>query len=188
MRTSDPKGWHSRGYLPHFDSPGTVQHVVFRTAGSLPPAILDGLPLDPQKRRRAAGAFLDGSQFDTVLAERACAEIVQSTLLHFDGERYRLLAWCVMPNHVHVALEQCRDWQLGGVIKSWKSFSAHRINAFRRTPGSVWAADYFDRYVRNEDQLGALISYVETNPVKANLTKLPEDWLYSSARLRGNAP
>jgi hypothetical protein len=42
-----PKGWYSRGYLPHFDSPETVQFVTFRLADSLPKAVGQALAILP---------------------------------------------------------------------------------------------------------------------------------------------
>ena len=42
------KGWHSRGYLPHFDSPETIQFVTFRRADSLPRTVIEGLRLQEQ--------------------------------------------------------------------------------------------------------------------------------------------
>jgi putative transposase len=45
---TSPKGWHSRGYLPHFDSPETVQFVTFRLADSLPTAVIEGLRLQDE--------------------------------------------------------------------------------------------------------------------------------------------
>lgn len=76
------RGWTSRGYLPHCDAATLHQHIVFRLHDS-------GNDL----------AALRGSR---ILDLPNIAAIVESALLHFDGERYRLIAWCVMPNHVHL--------------------------------------------------------------------------------------
>ena len=105
-------------------------------------------------------------------------------MICFDGQRYRLLAWCVMPNHVHVVIEQIAGFTLGGIIKSWKMASTRAINASTAASGAVWASDYFDRYMRNEEQLERTIAYVENNPVSAGLCAAPADWTWSSARRR----
>ena len=178
------QGWHSRGYLPHFDSPEIVQHVVIRTRGSLPPAVMDLLPPDIAARRRAAGDMLDRLQHGNALENPVAREIVEAALLYFDGIRYRLLAWCVMPNHLHAVMEQAPDSPLGGIVKSWKTFTTLRVNAAMATSGPLWALDYFDRYVRSERQLANTIAYVEANPVRAGLVKDARDWQHSSARLR----
>jgi hypothetical protein len=110
---NDPKGWHGRGYLPHFDSPESVQHVVFRTAGSLPDALMEGLPEDVARRRTMVDTALDRSTSGYLLRRPDAATIVENAIRYFDGQRYRLLAWCVMPNHVHVVLEQMLGWNPG---------------------------------------------------------------------------
>jgi putative transposase len=170
-----PKGWHSRGYLPHFDSPERIQHVIFRTAGSLPKAVLEAAD------RERIDALLDRG--DGPLADPSAARIVEAAIHHFDGERFRLFAWAVMPNHVHVVLEPL-GVSLGAVVRSWKAFSAARINEAKGARGPFWARDYFDRYMRDEDDLARTIDYVERNPVAAGLVAAPQDWPWSSARLR----
>ena len=181
---ADAKGWHSRGYLPHFDSPQTVQHVVLRTAASLPPDVIDGLPRDNILRRAAADAFLDRLGHGKELADPTVADALWAAMAYFDGTRYRLLAWCIMPNHLHAVFEQMAGWQLGGVIKSWKLSSTRAYHARHADGGLLWAPDYFDRFVRSDRQLANTIAYVEANPVRAGLVKDAKDWRHSSARLR----
>jgi putative transposase len=112
-------GWHARGYLPHFDSPEAVQTLTFRLADSLPKAVYDeSTSLPDNKRRSQLDALLDESRGAAILGEAAVAAIVEHALQHFDGERYRLLAWVVMPNHVHVIIEQIEGFRLGEIISS----------------------------------------------------------------------
>jgi len=89
-----------------------------------------------------------------------------------------------MPNHVHVVLEQLQGWNLGQVVRSWKLFTTRELNELQGTRGAIWASDYFDRYMRDEDHLQQTIGYVENNPVKAGLVLTPEEWPFSSARFR----
>ncbi|WP_330082664.1 hypothetical protein [Methylocystis iwaonis] len=117
--TDDHKGWHSRGYLPHFDCPESIQHIVFRTLGSLPKAVVDALPASVDRRRETIDAALDRCRGPLPLADPQPAIIVQGAILHFDQVRYRLLAWCVMPNHVHVVVEAFAGFPLGGLVRSW---------------------------------------------------------------------
>jgi putative transposase len=179
----EPKGWHSRGYLPHFDSPETVQFVTFRLADSLPLSVVRG------RRPTEDAALQIDSELDQGLG--ACwlmqpeiARLVQDALLHFDGDRYRLLAWCLMPNHVHVVVEMLTGHSLSDVVRSWKGFTARRANQRLRRSGPFWHADYFDRFMRNEEQLDRTINYVEQNPVKAGLVDCPDKWTWSSAARR----
>jgi REP element-mobilizing transposase RayT len=105
-------------------------------------------------------------------------------LLHFDGERYRLIAWCLMPNHVHVVIEIVDGYSLTDIVRSWKSFSARRANSELGRTGRFWHPDYFDRYMRDERHFAQTVEYVELNPVKAGLASAADEWLWSSAYFR----
>ena len=175
-------GWRSRGYIPHYDHPDTVQHVVFRLVDSLPPDVMRRIDTAPPAERfEAIETVLDAEAGSRLLANPAAARIVQDSLLHFDATRYHLLAWCVMPTHVHVLVAQIDGWLLADVVHSWKSFTAHAVNTALRRTGTVWSREYFDRMMRDEGQTGTAQAYIENNPVKAGLCAAPEDWRWSSA-------
>jgi REP element-mobilizing transposase RayT len=110
--------------------------------------------------------------------------MAQKSLLHFDGERYWLSAWVVMPNHLHMLLMPNAQWSLSEIMKSFKSYTSHEANKILRQHGQFWMEDYFDRYVRDEKHFVSAIAYIENNPVKARLCKKPEDWPFSSAWFR----
>ncbi|MDP3739007.1 MAG: transposase [Hyphomonadaceae bacterium] len=151
------------------------------------PEFPDGSDAATQRKRFDAG--LDRGLGSCVLKHPKCAEIVENELLHHDGDRYHLIAWCVMPNHVHVVLEQIKD--LAGTVRRWKSWTARQINAFTGSSGEVWFREYFDRFARNAQQLQRMIDYVEANPVAAGLVAESVDWDFSSAgfaRRAGQAP
>ena len=145
----DPRGapsyWHSRGYLPHFESAEKIQHVTFHLADSLPKAVLERLAaelkhLPPEKQdaeyRRRVEAWMDAGHGSCVLREAEIAAMVQNSLLIFDGQRYRLLAWVVMPNHVHVLFQALNGWTVAKIVASWKKFTARKICDYRRAnPG-----------------------------------------------------
>jgi len=178
-----PKGWHSRGYLPHFDSPETIQFVTFRLADSLPRQVVEALRLRDDALARVDGE-LDGGLGACWLRRPEIASIVQDALLHFDGTRYRLLAWCLMPNHVHVVVEMAGHASLSDILRSLKSFTARRANTRLGRAGAFWHADYFDRFIRDEGHFFRTVDYVEQNPVKAGLVERAIDWPWSSARDR----
>ncbi len=113
---------------------------------------------------------------------------MESALLHFDGKRYRLLAWCVMPNHVHALIETCEGHPLSQVVHSWKSYTAKQINSLLERDGPVWHVDYFDRYIRDDLHLAAVIRYIEDNPVAAGLVERAEQWAFSSAAQAWRTP
>ena len=140
--------WRSRGYLPHFDSPDATQHITFHLADSLPASVLDRfrdetrcLPLGKREaeRRKRAEAWMDSGVGSCSLREPGVAAMTQNALLFFDGQRYRLLAWVVMPNHVHVLFQPIGGWTVAKTVASWKRFTAQRIARRRgdRHPGSA---------------------------------------------------
>jgi len=188
------KGWHSRGYLPHFDHPDLVQFISFRLRDSVPAEVIQAWradlhlskqcdPSDPRvvELRDRITKFEDEGHGDCILKDPRIAALVQDALHHFDGDRYRLLAWCVMPNHVHVLIETREGWPLGDIIHSWKSFTAKRANRILDRSGPFWMEEYFDRFIRNQKHYVSRVEYIEQNPVHAGLCAEPEQWRFSSA-------
>jgi REP element-mobilizing transposase RayT len=112
------------------------------------------------------------------------AEIVEGALGHFQGNRYDLHAWVVMPNHVHAVLTPFEGHSVSDILHSWKSFTASAINRSLGRSGKLWQHESFDHLVRNHDSLIRFITYTENNPVAAGLCQHPEDWPFSSARFR----
>jgi REP element-mobilizing transposase RayT len=185
----------SRGYLPHLESCRPTYFVTFRLADSLPRELLEQLQKERQALEKATQAAVDVpadhariSQLRTILqkAERCLdsglghcfmrdprvAKIVADAIKHFEGERYHLLAWCVMPNHVHVVFSPLEDYTLETILHSWKSFSAEQTNRLLGRTGRFWQREYFDHLVRNEASLRKIIQYVKDNPQRAGL----HDW------------
>jgi REP-associated tyrosine transposase len=190
MLHESPQGWHSRDYLPHFDQPGLIQSITFRLADALPAEKLKHWELelahetdlvrDLEKKRRVE-AWIDAGHGECWLREDGMAQIVEDALLHFDGTRYRLLVWTVMPNHVHALIETMEDWALGSILHSWKTWTARKINAQLQRAGAVWQREYHDRYVRDGEHLANVTKYIEQNPVKAGLCAEAKAWRWGSA-------
>ena len=193
-------GWYSRGYLPHRDEVGLLQFLTFRLADSLPQEKLrqleEELALQTEtarevERRKRIERWLDAGMGCCALKHPRMAETMENALLHFDGSRYRLVAWCIMPNHVHVLIQPGHP--LSGIVQSWKSYTgrwalAHNAELELGVPGqSLWMREYWDRYIRDETHLRQTIAYIHENPVKAGLCSSPQLWPWSSARLAGNA-
>jgi putative DNA methylase len=191
--TTDPtslRGWHSRGYLPHFDGGSTPQTVAFRLADCLPASVIEswrGLlaslpePKAKAELRRRIEEYIDAGHGECHLRNPAVAAAVQDSLLFFDGPRYRLHAWVVMPNHVHVLFTPCAAFSLSGILHSWKSYTSKQAGKILGRTGPFWEEDYFDRFIRDDEHFVAARTYIENNPVKAALCSRPEDWPFSSA-------
>ena len=186
---SEPKGWYSRGYLPHLDCPGLLQFITFRLGDSLPAAVLGRIRAetrgDEAARRKRIEQYLDQGRGACWLRRPDVARLVEAALLHFDGTRYRLLSWVVMPNHVHVLIETFPDHPLAKVVQSWKAFTAREANQLLHRAGEFWDREYFDRYIRDDRHLAAVHRYIAQNPVKAGLAARAEDWPFGSAARGG---
>ena len=181
--------YHNRGYLPHFDQPGLIQHIVFRLHDSVPATVIEqwkeelnwreNLPADDERvieLHKKIAAYEDAGKGVCWLKDPRLADIVQNALLHFNGTRYRLLSWCVMPNHVHVLIETMPEFPVSEIVHSWKSFTAKECNKLLGRNGQFWMQEYFDRFVRSEKQYRYLVDYIANNPVKAGLVKSPDEW------------
>lgn len=199
--TTPAPGWRSRGYIPHYDDRPLIQHITFRLSDSLPQEKLQqlnkqlGAPTpssvlfsaqNSAKKRKEIEEWLDAGIGCCALAHPEAAAIVQKTLLHADGDQYRLLAWCIMPNHVHVLIEP--KTSLSTIVQAWKSVSARRILALNEEfslgipdPKQLWMREYWDRYIRDDHHYQACIDYIHQNPVKANLCRDAVSWKWSSA-------
>lgn len=186
----------SRGYLPHLEAQKAIYFVTFRLADSLPRELI--LQLRQQRATIAKASFagtaspsdlsrlrelrallkkvercLDRGIGCCYLNDPRVAAIAAETLRHFHGQRYRLLAWCVMPNHVHVLFSPLREHTLDAILHSWKSFSAQKANAFLGRTGPFWQREYFDHLVRDQSSLRRITQYVRDNPKRAGLPNWP---------------
>jgi REP element-mobilizing transposase RayT len=184
--TKPHKEWYSRGYLPHFDHAGLVQTITFRLADSLPAHLIDLLrkeiPEDDEiTRSKRIESYLDAGFGSFSLADPRVGELMENAFLFFDGQRYRLVAWVVMPNHVHVLVEIFPDCCLPDISHSWKSYTANEANRLLCKSGRFWEAEYFDRYIRDVQHYESAVRYIHENPVKARLAKSAGAYRSSSA-------
>jgi REP element-mobilizing transposase RayT len=195
------RGWHERGYIPHRDSPGLTQFITWHLADAFPAALRGEwaalLKIEADRERRLElEAYLDKGRGNSWLRRSEVAAVCENVLRHFDGQRYVLKAWCLMPNHVHV-LVQVTTVPMSEFVKNWKGYSARLYNrllpgrstvppqGLEPTPAQpFWADGYWDTYMRDTEHERRTIRYLESNPVKAGLTRDPREWPWSSARFR----
>jgi REP element-mobilizing transposase RayT len=165
------RGWHERGYLPHRDSPGLTQFITYHLADAFPSELLVEwaalLKIEEEaQKRRELEQYLDKGRGQCWLRRPEVAVICEAALRHFDGERYQLRAWCLMPNHVHV-LVSVMNVPMAEFVKSWKGYTAFRC---RRLLGleqkNFWADDYWDTYIRDPEHESRTIRYIENNPAR----------------------
>jgi REP element-mobilizing transposase RayT len=178
-------------HLPHWKQDGVAYFVTFRLADSIPQEKLiewqvkqrEWLRKYPEPRtteqeEEYAQLFaerfqrwLDDGLGASWLKRPEISALVEQTLRFFDGERYWLGNFVIMPNHVHAVVRPIGEHGISSILHSWKSFSAKQINAALQREGQVWQEESFDCIVRDGTQLDRVSEYIRNNPVKA---KLPE--------------
>lgn len=198
-------GFHHRDHLPHLKREGASYFVTFRLAGTLPSEVLVRLKQEREKiiaHALAANrpltwheqeelyqwysskvdAYLDAGKGECWLRDLGIARLVSDALKFHAGQRFDLLAWVIMPNHVHVVVRPLGKWTLSKILQSWKGFSAHEANRrLDRVGKSFWQPESYDHLIRNDEDLHRCCHYTTMNPVNAGLCRSAEDWRWSSA-------
>jgi type I restriction enzyme R subunit len=138
--------------------------------------------------------WLDREAANRALEQSNLAEVVVNSMLYFAGQRYDLLAYVVMPSHMHWVFQPLPEWTRNlpadgpsareKIMYSLKRFIANACNRLLQRRGTFWQAESYDHWIRDADEMDRIIRYVENNPVKACLVDQPEDWPYSSAHAR----
>jgi putative DNA methylase len=207
----------TRRNLPHWYVPGAVHFVTYRLADTIPREVLNSWRQefdrsceqaagDGQHRRLAHKRFykryddyLDTHRQVDWLSHPPVAAMIRGNLYHHDGSKYHLIAYCVMPNHVHVLLQPLEVEQgqpveddgpgerpdekgpLARIMHSLKSYTAHEANKLLGRQGRFWQSESFDHWVRDDEELERVVAYVANNPVKAGLKDRAVDWHFGSA-------
>lgn len=219
----------TRRNLPHWFMPAAMHFVTFRLAGSLPLSVLEELQeskkkLLAQKRDAGATGTTRGrhrelvhkklfAMYDDLLAahrdvhwldDARVAALVRRSLYHWNHRKYGLLAYCIMPNHVHLVARPFEfepplepDWEalepgetpdagspLSSMMHSLKSYTAHEANRILCRTGQFWQHESYDHWVRDDDELERIVAYINANPVKAGLAQRPHEFYWSSAHDR----
>jgi len=120
--------------------------------------------------------WLDAGYGSCILRAPEYARLVGDAIQHFDEVRYTLDCFVVMPNHVHTLFRLFGPYKLDQTVKSWKGYTAREINRMRGISGPFWQEEYWDRIVRNADDLEKYRSYIERNPSEAGIK--PGEYLY----------
>jgi REP element-mobilizing transposase RayT len=131
----------------------------YRTAGAY------FVTLVAQHRELLFGTIVDGE-----MRLSPYGEIVQEEWLRSAELRPEIIldAFVIMPNHFHAVIiltDEPTARPLGALIGGFKAAAARRVNIERETPGiPLWQRNYYERMVRNDRELEAIRSYIESNP------------------------
>ena len=151
-------------HLPHFDIKNHYQFITFRTYGSVD-AYLKKLAqhnLPNKQKQHLIDEYLDRSTAGAVLNSEVLV-LLNTFIKEHDSVLYELLAFCIMPNHVHLLIKPWVD--LDKLMQKLKGGSAKLINDNLQTKGRFWAADYYDKLIRDEKHFSVVYRYIKNNPL-----------------------
>ena len=206
----------SKRRLPHWDQPGATYFITTCLLGSIPAQgllVIERVRRRLQRQARPADVQPDDwktRQWKRLFAStdewldcqpavrhledvRLTAEVVKS-LKHFAGQRYDLIAWAVMPSHLHWVFRPRDEWveTLGTAVEnrsprqriqhSVNLHTAIECNRLLGRTGGFWQRESYDHCVRDEDELERIVVYIHANPVRAGLVERSVDFDCSSAR------
>ena len=182
-----------QGKLPHWTQENSWYFITFRLADSIPKQKVEQLKRDREawvkKHKGKNGTdytkeelkeyyylfservenWMNAGYGKCVLKDNANAQIVANALKYFEGKRYKLDEWVVMPNHVHLLVKPFENYSLSDITHSWKSFTANEINKNINSFGQLWMHESYDHIVRNEKAFRAIKKYIRENPAKAGI-------------------
>lgn len=118
---------------------------------------------------------------EPLFANSENAALLLDTLNFIRMDGTLLLAFAIMPDHLHALLAPGDNTTISRVVQSIKGYSARQINARRDRTGQLWQQGFYDRVIRDDVQMEATISYIHANPVTEGLSPTPEAYLWSSA-------
>lgn len=179
----------TRRHMPHWQLDEGLYFVTWRLADSLPQALLrqwteerrlwlqkHPKPWDRTTREEYRRAFprrmddwLDAGFGSCVLRDPKCAAITARIMRKFDGERYDIASFVIMPNHVHALFQLRGTTKFRPLLKAWKGASAREINKQTGRRGTLWQQESRDTSIRNPDHLVRSYAYILDNPEKAGL-------------------
>jgi len=211
MKNLDYREFYRRS-LPHIQPRGATFLVNFRLAGSLPLEIMEQLRTDAERLEKKCLTISSSEEKLTMrdkeqrklfakwddalhknqtgpfwLKDERVAQIVTDSILYHNGKWFDVLAYCIMPNHVHLVLtpyesSDTTDYSLTKIMHNIKRNSANHANKILGRTGAFWQHESYDRFARNEKELERIIKYVLYNPVKAKLVKEQTDWKWSYSK------
>jgi len=194
-----------RRNLPHYQPVDATFFVTFRLAGSLPAETVARLKEERVQEEKLLLKIKDEkvrekkiadqrkryfSKFDTMLDnavndrswlnDERVARMVAEAMCFRDKKVYDLLAYCIMPNHVHIVVAVERSAaSLSKILQSLKTHTAMEANKILCKNGAFWQRESYDHVVRDGKELERIIAYVLHNPVKAGMVSNWEEWKWS---------
>jgi REP element-mobilizing transposase RayT len=198
-----------RRHLPHFHPPNGTFFVTFRLKGTLPRFVAEDLGKSRAERRKQQtyrrlpngtshakewNSLQLFEKFDSMLdlysegplwlKEPEVARLVADAIHFRDGLRYDLVAYCIMPDHVHLVFSlegrpESSTYGVARILENLKWYTALKCNQVLGRRGAFWQDESYDRVIRDGKALEYVLRYVLNNPVKAGLVQSWTDWHWS---------
>lgn len=90
-------------------------------------------------------------------------------------EHFAVLAYCFMPDHVHLLVEGLQaSSDLRRLMARWKQRTGYDHS--RATGERLWQGGFFDHVLREEEDRLSVAAYILANPVRAGLVTHPSDY------------
>jgi REP element-mobilizing transposase RayT len=183
-----------RGRLPHWELHDACYFVTMHLHGAVPDAALRKL------RRKLAQvqcatqverahreyfvtleSYLESANDVSDLEHPQAAAVIQEAIQkRMDDGSWRIIAYVIMPNHVHLFFKT--EKRLRPLLTQFKQWTARRVRKTQGRSGQFWQHEWFDHWSRSAEQDEKIVRYICNNPVKAGLTHMPEGWPYTYVR------
>lgn len=107
-------------------------------------------------------------------------EIKRAYLLEKDKNYVSVIAYCIMPTHIHIIIKQLCDNGISKYMNNTLNSYSRYFNVRNERRGPLWESRFKSIHIENDEQLLHLTRYIHLNPVSARLVDKPEEWVYSS--------
>ena len=192
----EKRHFHRRN-LPHLYYNDGTYFITYRLFGSMPKEILSELNKLSNQELKIGFNQLELLKIENILnkyeellntnnylprylSNESIAEICQRTIHYYDDNQYKLICYCIMPNHIHLIFTLLPNNKgISKIMQSIKRTSANESNKVLNKEGTFWQAESFDRLIRDDKELYFTINYVLENPVKAGLIDDLGKWKYT---------
>lgn len=216
--------------LPHYHPEGAAFFITTRLAGTIPKNIYNKIKSEFEIKLEKVSSYQDEkfkrqkyaelqkykfAKYERILdsckyghkwlGDEVVANVVKKALHYRDKNLYNLIAYTIMPNHIHIIFkpiveqkatfaqfineEEISDSQDGQVGKSLyivtkimqdlKKYTAGRANKIMKRTGKFWQHESFDHVLRDKKELLRIAAYILNNPVKATLCNSQEEWKWN---------
>jgi len=155
--------------LPHIDQKSYYQFITFRTKDSTDTYIkklLDINNLTTKSKQYKIDSYLDNSSSGAYL-NGDIVELSKNYLLTLNKDLCEIIAFTIMPNHIHILLLQHDD--LSKIVQQIKGALSFLINKKLNRTGTLWQKDYFDKAIRDQKHFDLTYLYIKNNALKTKL-------------------